>query len=105
MKFYPSDRVKHDRFGLSVRNPAGDCPPVCSVEDYGFGVVLEEWGTIRACKHCYADESHCECAEFHWIMVSGAGVYDVLWQDGKCRPVNKDWLQKMRVKERGFILK
>lgn len=68
-------------------------------EKHGAGVVLEEWGTWRACHTCHesvVDDGDCpKCGDFA-RLVSGRGVFDVRYMDGKVWPCHRHWLWPFR---------
>lgn len=78
---------------------------------HGRGRVLEEWGSWRACRACFGEvdvvgeecplcgngpgvQAGGEAVGLYWQRVSGAGVYDVLFDgDRRCRSINEEWLR------------
>jgi hypothetical protein len=68
-------------------------------ETYGPGVVIEEWGSWLTCQHCGSEAiTSGECTACGGLphMVSGHGIFDVLFRDGKMRSINRHWLMPSR---------
>ncbi len=60
---------------------------------HGFGLVLKEWGTWRACCTCYAPHecSHIKDQDRDTYTISGAGIFDVNFGN-EIRSINRVWL-------------
>jgi hypothetical protein len=79
----------------------------------GFGTIVEEWGSWQACRYCFApyggkNQARCRCVGDdptdymgRFRLVSGAGVYDVKFDDPQVGTVAIDqlWLTLMGATE------
>lgn len=80
-------------------------------EHFGNGVVQGEWGGWYACRDCYQElygvRVHLKldgcikavtglCPQHGTVDIpircNGQGTFDILFSDGKLRPVNAKWL-------------
>lgn len=65
---------------------------------YGIGEVVEEWGIFASCPECFASVpfyQNTRCHNKKPAMVSGAGIVDVRFADGKTHSINVQWLDRM----------
>ena len=65
---------------------------------WGIGEIIEEWGTFYACRSCHAQclpRRLSQCCNDRSIEVSGTGVFDILFEDGKVRSINQQWFRRV----------
>jgi hypothetical protein len=64
---------------------------------YGYGRIITEWGTFYTCRYCIRPLPSADtmCCGKSANVIAGSNIFDVQFQDGKTRSINRIWLMKL----------